>query len=352
MQLVNYRLVQPENPQVPLAEGSQLDDILNARVGSVWMQKAQGMQVSEWRLQRAMNVSLDEGGSKTQMVVVLETDDKEFHARVKLIRTIHEAINYYNISTSNDSLKNYLPEFLGVLDRNGNPINLEAELQAYTPEQLIEKYQDVYLVMKDLVQQAQKDGVLPELPKDFKFAKPSLIENNEELVRHKHPLEDVLYRFFRRIYFSFSDSSFAFQKGKKISLLLTIINCLMRLFAIRYTSLALRDQFQGMSLRKLKRKINFLGRLKENIRKSQFVFVDASMLFVPTKSKRGKKDLKIHLIDLEHAIRRDEGISGFDQMKKETQESIDELVQLAEAEAERLSPRPFNQKSFLPISSR
>ena len=267
-----------------------------------------------------------EAGASNQFSIKLK-GPRLIYGRIKRIKTLNEAIIYYKINKTNDPIKEYLPPFLGVFDCKGKLIDLEKELQTKSINQLCTEYADAYLVMKDVSLKADPYRSID----DFKFARPSLIGNEQERVRHARTPHSRLYLIIRSAYFSLSKCAFAFQKNTKSNWFTWLIVSIKRLRGIKKTKARLERHFKAMDKEELTKTIGKLQELKKSITSSNFAFTDSSLLFVPRLKKVDEKEinsLKIYLIDLSHGMEKDENINDFYKIQNDMSLSIDELLDI------------------------
>lgn len=270
---------------------------------------------------------------KPQIKVILEKGGITIACRVKLIKTMNEAIVYHKIMQSSDPLSQHLPRFLGVLDADGKQIDLTKELENIGEAGVMEKYKPAYIIIGDLVGNLGEKSQLDGEVNDFKFAKTTLIGNEGEKEAHGQSKHGAIYNWIKKGFFGLSDCSFAFQKATKTpGWYMWLINSLKRLQSVKNTEKILKNQFTNMSFEELKANIQSLKHLKEAVSQSNFTFADSSLLFIPIKTTREDgttfRQVDIRLIDLSHGISRDEEIEGFREMKRDMAASIQEVIDI------------------------
>ena len=199
-------------------------------------------------------------------------------------------------------------------------------MATFSRQTLCHKYRNVYIVVNDLAKE-EEEGTSVETPLDFKFTKPSLLGNNEERFLHAQPLHSQIYEFIRRLFFSISQFSFAFQARNRSDSWL--VDKIKRLFCIRNTKSNLHELFKRMNTEELCNTIDFLNEFHEASKHTHFAFTDASLLFIPV-IRNGQHSLKIRLIDLFHAMEDSEKVNGFEIMQEDFSDSILDLIAVAE----------------------
>jgi hypothetical protein len=256
-------------------------------------------------------------GATEQGKVKLETKDgKIMEARVKKIDSLNEAIVYYQISKSpkelESGLNKYMPEYIAVFDTNGKEINIEAALSECggSIEQLCKKeeYKQAYVIIRDLVddlEAEQTQKVIKEEIKDIKLVRPSLQGPKMESKLHGYSSPSKFYQFIRKQYFNLSKCSFAFQQSTKSTWYTFVLNNIKRMITLKKTKTIIKAEFEKLPPDQLEAVKNALNGLKKALKKSDYVMADASLLFLPTE-KDGKKGLEIRLIDMSHALSKQE----------------------------------------------
>lgn len=282
-----------------------------------------------------------EGGSAAQMNVelVAKIGEEKIYGRVKQIKNMNEAIIYHRMQNSDDPLAKFTPEYFGVFDDKGKPIDLTNELQEHSAKEIIEKYPKAWIMMKDISNNFP-EGVKSDSQRDiqdFKFVKDGLVINKEEISAHKHTRRSKLYTKARKSFLSQSGCSFAFQKTTKSKWYTWVAVNIKRLFEIKDTKQQLKNQFNLMDPEQLEANINRLNEFKDAVKESKFTFNDSSLLFVPTVHSDGggletSNGVEITLIDLGHGIAHDEGIGHFGVMKQAMADSIQELIDMMQEE--------------------
>lgn len=81
----------------------------------------------------------------------------------------------------------------------------------------------------------------------------------------------------------------------------------------------MNDQFSSLERDELQKLLNRIDALTEAIEKSGYAFCDSSLLFVPSKNEEGDMTLNIHLIDLAHGFKENQGIDGH-------KENVEEII--------------------------
>ncbi|HRD54790.1 MAG TPA: hypothetical protein PLC42_00160 [Parachlamydiaceae bacterium] len=264
--------------------------------------------------------AIKESGATEQRKVMLTNNESRVtkQARIKQIDTLNEALTYHMIqqNTSNP-LSGFMAQFITTLDKNGSPINLQEELEKCNGsiEQLCKKkeFQPAYIVIRDLVNEIEENKdktVTTNKIKDFKMVKPSLQGTNMENKLHGYASEGFIYRTVRKIFFTLSGCSFAFQKATKSKWYTVIINNIKRMMTLGKTKQAINKEFEKLSLDQLKAMKTHLASLREAMKNSGYVFSDASLLFLPSVQKeendKATNKLDIRLIDMSHALAKSE----------------------------------------------
>lgn len=293
-----------------------------------------------------------ESGSNEQFEVNLSNNvDTEIIARVKKLTTLNEAIVYHQMNANEDSLRAFIPKFIGAFVKNGDQLiqlNLDDLLAKHSIKELceMEEYKSAYLMINDLVDEMQKKGDIERVktPKDFKFIKRHLQKSNLEAKLHGRDKTNFIAKAIRKVFFSLSKCSFALQKETKSSWFTIIINYLKRMLSVNKTKLALQSQFARLPYKQLISISDHLKDLKEAVRLSKYALADSSLLFIPIEKRENDQivnDLEIHIIDLTHAFSRDElgndrkAIRKHKVMQQEMQESLEELISIVQIEAEK-----------------
>lgn len=272
--------------------------------------------------------SLKESGATEQSKITLTNESGATKlARVKQIDTLNEAITYYNITQNKENpLSSFMPQFITVLDKGGNLINLSEELEKCdgSIEKLCKKeeFQPAFIVMRDLVNEIDAKGektVLGNKIKDFKMVMPSLQGTNMENKLHGYKSEGFIFRIIRRLFFSLSGCSFAFQKSTKSSWYSVVINNIKRMITVGKTKKALQKEFEKLPKEQLESMKNHLINLRSSMLNSGYAFSDASLLFLPSKQLENGiqvNALDIRLIDMSHALAKSEILEKIDLSNK------------------------------------
>ncbi|MBA3721916.1 MAG: hypothetical protein H0W88_05900 [Parachlamydiaceae bacterium] len=272
-----------------------------------------------------------ESGSTPQLKVVFEKDNFQVFGRLKFIKTLNEAIVYDRMQATKDPLCAYVPKYLGVLDSKGKMIDLRKEIEELGEKAVLEKYKPGYIILGDLLKEFETGPTIRGNVQDFKFAKPSLLGNDDEVQKHKQSIHNSAYKSFRNYFLGSSGCSFAHQGPIKGGWTMWIINSIRRFFSIRNTKSELRKNFENMEVPELTQNIRSLIKFKNAIRDSNFTSADSSLLFIPTTTTRNgrvRNNIEIRMIDFSHGMRKGEGIDGFDQMQEDMANSIQELIEL------------------------
>jgi hypothetical protein len=251
-------------------------------------------------------------GLSDQFMVEMKDEEGHLHKiRGKRIENLNEAIVFHRLQKSKDPLSQFVPPFVGVIDADGSEINLADLLQQHTIEELCldNRYQNCYILMADLAAGTSiaKDAKI----RDFKFARPALQgQEIEESLHGRSPI-NFIRKIIRRLYFSLSGCSFAFQKSTKVTNWYEIvISSFKRAWHIRKTQEKLMNQFNRLEASQLCAVLERLTDMQSAVKRSQYVMTDASLLFIPT-AVRGQdgstvNKLNLHIIDLAHGLAEDE----------------------------------------------
>jgi hypothetical protein len=238
-------------------------------------------------------------------------------ARVKEIASLNEAIVYYQISKNPKELESglykFMPQYIAVLDSNGNEIDLEKALQECdgSIEKLCQKeeYKKAYVIIRDLVDDIEtadsQKKVIAEEIKDMKMVLPSLQGPKMERRLHGYPISSKIYRLIRKHYFNLSGCSFAFQQSTKSRWYTFVLNNIKRMFTVKKTKTIIRGEFSKLPADQLEEVKKGVKGLQEALKKSDYVMIDASLLFLPVE-KNGRKELEIRLIDMSHGLSKKE----------------------------------------------
>lgn len=288
-----------------------------------------------WKMHTIQNSkTATESGTASQFSVIISKGALKIAGRVKSLKNINEALVYHKITNSQDPLLDNIPKFLGVLDKEGNQINLEGELKKLGEAQLIEKYRPAYLIMGDLMQNLGVEETVEGSAKDFKFAKSTLIGNHGEVIKHKQTKHGAIHNWIKSHFFGLSKCAFAFQEATTTQgkgWFTWVIISIKRLISVKNTKNALVSQFNHMNFKELSSNIESLKKLKQNLQNSNFTFVDSSLLFIPIKKivdDVATFQITIKLVDLAHGMHQEENIPGFDVVKNDMVNSVDELIQI------------------------
>lgn len=285
-----------------------------------------------------------EAGSSSQKKINLinKENGNEISVRAKKIDNINEAIIYNKLNCENirNSLNNHIPKFVGLLDSNLNQVtNINRNLQG----------NHYWLLMENCFENSGEFDLDDESEvQDFKFSRSSLVGNRDEKAKHKHSnLHSNMYKVCQKIFFFISLFSFVYQKNcKKSGIVGSIKNIFNRLICIIRTKHNIRKQLKRLNNKQLELVIDKMQKLRSSLEKSNYVFCDSSLLFVPMKkrgpgSENGNKVLNIYLIDLAHGMHESENIEGFEQARADMLGSIDDLIAFATSRLDKRSNKQF-----------
>jgi hypothetical protein len=270
-----------------------------------------GKGITELRLANVKPASRAGGQNEQIKATLLSRDGREHQVRIKHSNST-EARTYQRIEAGSDPLMYFMPKFYGACDRHGVAID---------PKKITDgsfQSDDIFIILGDLASTGDEIS-------DFKFSKtPVLLRNQEELAKHHQTLcckiTIILMCYIRKLFSGFSFTSSPLKKG-----LFEIYS----LFSFWKTRSVLKGHFKKLSREELKETIRDLKQMKKIFKMSHFTFSDASLLFISSRIHDTHK-LKIHLIDMGHAIADDEQITNFGQVKRDAISSIDDLIQCAE----------------------
>lgn len=286
----------------------------------------------KWELKNVKDSkSTEESGATPQLKVLVEKNNVKIYGRLKLINTMNEAIIYQKMQLSKDPLNDYIPKYLGVLDSRGNVIDLKKELEQIGEEAVIQKYKPAYIILGDILKEFDSNVKVDGEVQDYKFARSSLLGNDEEVRRHKQNYHGTFYKVFRKKFLALSGCAFAHQGSTKGGWFMWFVNGIRRVFSVSNTKNELQKQFNRMGIAELAHNMRSLIKFKRAIQNSNFTSADSSLLFVPVsvmRNGRVRKDIEIRLIDLSHGVNKEENISGFDQMRADMATSIQELIDM------------------------
>lgn len=275
---------------------------------------------------RKVDTSRESGTSVQQVIKLVNNEGSELFVRAKRLENLHEAMVYEDINSKNLPIRNFVPGYVGTFDASFRQI-LDLEAAEGQDEEVF------WLLLEDVVLNLPDQSVKGDKRDlkvcDFKFAAEPLCENVEEKITHRHiNLHSDAYKFFQKLFFSFSKCPFAYQKCCKVSdFFKRIINFFIRLISIYETKRTMKRHLKALELKGLQNLLTKIDRLIEAFEKSGYAFCDSSLLFVPKSNKDGTTTLNIHLIDLAHGFREDEEIEGH---KENVQELISAVKYLRE----------------------
>lgn len=268
------------------------------------------------------------GTAQQSMVKLTRSDGKggmiHRQARIKVIENLNEAIVYHNLnqfkSNKKDELSQFMPQFITVLDKYGKEINLTKELAVHggSIEALCknEDYKPAYLVIRDLVEHLESQDateVKKSKIKDIKFVRPSLLgltSQDLETKLHGYAPKNFVFKAVRSVFFKQTRCSFAFQRTAKFKWYTVVIYNIKRIMTVRKTKAVIRGEFEKLPIDQLIEVRAKVNEIKKAMEKSNYAFLDASLLFLPYQKTvgDGKKvnGLDLRVIDMSHALSRTE----------------------------------------------
>jgi hypothetical protein len=224
-----------------------------------------------WELRKIDHIT-NESGINPQLRVFLKKGSFQIFGRLKYCSNLNEAIVYEKMRASKDPLTPFVPKYLGVLDSKGNLINLSAEIDMHGEEAVRNKYKPAYMILGDLLKEIERDGTkIHGNAQDFKFARPSLLDNDDEIAKHGHQEQrSSLYKWFRAKFLGMSNCSFAHQGNTKESWGIWLINRIRRLISILKTKNELRRNVNRMGPLELLSTMRSLNNLKKSPARVKF----------------------------------------------------------------------------------
>lgn len=320
----------PEKQATPTKKTSPLTKIFHAThtADSSQYKTIKDLKGVVWKSELVLNPNApqESGATKQGKVKLTSSDGSSIEARVKEIKTLNEAIVYHQINQQDKVLSGLMPQFITVLDKNGNSIDISHELAkcGNSIEELCKKqeFKPAYLLIRDLVNELEEVSgkqVSTEEIKDLKLVRPSLQGIEIERKLHGYSPSNFVTNAIRKAFFKLSGCSFAFQKGTKSEWYTVVINNIKRIMTLAKTRLTIQNEFKKLPVEQLQAVVGNLQKLRTAMKNSDYAFSDASLLLLPSVRKKNTtavNELEIRLIDMSHALAKQEIQQKIDKTQK------------------------------------
>jgi hypothetical protein len=255
-----------------------------------------------------------EAGRSVQLKATLKHGDESIPVRIKVLDRSNEALAYQQMLGKNDAMAKFLPHCYGTVDSAGNPLEFTQPGKIAAP---------AFLVLRDEVSAVESEssrvvnrGDLRV--KDFKLSDKALRSDRIERKINGFPEKSRAYYATKDVLMNLSRGPFVTHEGGHLD----------KIRQMARTNQAVDGMFNSVTDKS--KLLSELKVLRDAMQKSDFAFVDSSLLFIPVEDRSGNVSISMKFIDPAHSFHKSAAHPDFSLKKDAAVKSVDWLIDRAQ----------------------